>query len=217
MEDKDFIEESLPLFSGCMDHPLNQLPFIGQKRIIAKTLDSFRNFQMCSGGFSEEYLRFYDGVLGSLIRTRDEFVKINHPLLSNPQIKDFIEKWEYHGDIYRVIDKSMIYPKKGEPYYRMPAVKWHGMIASWSSSFDFTTNFNHMNNESRYTIIHANTGESVGIDVNRFTKYLNCNWPQLEGEREVIFPMKSEFVIHVYKKMTLPEFKELMESKVRIS
>lgn len=207
-------EQPMMLFSSNFNHPLNQLSLNNQKYMLAITMRQFREFPMCSGGFYEEDLRYYDGVLGNLIRMR-ELVVQNDLMSQIPDYGEFTSHWEYQGDIYRVIDKALVYPKKGEPYYRMPSIKWHGMIASWSSSFDFTTGFNHMHADSKYTIIHANTGISAGIDANKFGEYLGCYNPYTEGENEVIFPMKKEFVVNIYKDMTLTEFKELMESEVR--
>lgn len=88
------------------------------------------------------------------------------------------------------------------------------MIASWSSSYDFTTGFNHIYPDVKYTIIHANTGDSVGIDANKLGKYLRCYNPYTEEENEVIFPMKKEFVVKVYDEITPIEFKSLMGSKM---
>lgn len=207
-------EYGLPLFDGNLDHPLNRLSLDNQKWLLAMTMYQFREFPMCSGGFDEEGLRFYDGVLGNLIRMHDRAIESG--LMGQiPGLAEFSSHWEYRGDIYRVIDKAMVFPKNREPYYRMPAIKWHGMVASWSSSFDFTTNFYHMYADSKYTIIHANTGDSAGIDANKFGKYLGCYSPYTEGENEVIFPMKKEFVVDVYKNITPKEFKELMESEVK--
>lgn len=207
-------EHGLPLFDDNCNHPLNQLTLDSQKWLLAKTMSQFREFPMCSGGFNEEGLRFYDGVLGGLIRMRD--VAIEHDMMGQTlDLAEFASHWEYRGDIYRVIDKAMVFPKNGEPYYRMPAIRWHGMVASWSSSFDFTRNFNHMYADSKYTIIHANTGDSAGIDANKFAEYLGCYNPYTEGENEVIFPMKKKFVVNVYKNITPSEFKALMESEVK--
>lgn len=128
---------------------------------------------------------------------------------------DFTALWEYQGDIFRVIDKSIVYPKEGEPYSRMPKICWHGMVASWSSSFDFTVGFNHMLPESKYTIIHANTGESAGIDTNKLGEHLGYYVSYTESENEIIFPMKKEFVIEVYEDITLTEFKVRMEERLK--
>lgn len=206
-------EQGLFLFDSNPEHPLNQLSLDSQKYLLAITLRQFREFPMCSGGFDEEGLRFYDGVLGNLIRMRDEVIESDS--MKRLGLMDFTSQWEYQGDIYRVLDKAWVYPKNGEPYLRTPAIKWHGMVASWSSSFDFTSNFNHMYADSKYTIIHANTGKSAGIDVNKFSRYLRCFNPYTKGENEVIFPMKKEFVVDVYKDKTLSDFKELMESGTR--
>ena len=198
------------LFDGNFKHPLNQLSLENQKYMIAITMKQFREFPLCSGGYDEEGLRFYDGVLGNLIRMRDRMIESGY-IDATPDLKNFSSKWEYRGDIYRVLDKKEVYPKNGEPYRRMPAIKWHGMIASWSSYHDFTVGFNHMYPDEKYTIIHANTGNSAGIDVNKFSKYLGCYNQYTACENEVIFPMKKEFVVNVYKNISPTEFKELMK------
>lgn len=202
----------MTLFSSNLNHPLNQLSFENQKFMLALTISQFREIPLCSGGYDEEGLRFYDGVLGNLIRARDEFLKTGiYSILDG--YAEFASHWEYHGDIYRVLDKAYVYPKNGEPYLRMPIIKWHGMVASWSSSYDFTTGFNHIYSDALYTIIRANTGNSVGVDVNKLTSYLNGYNLYTKDEEEVIFPMKKEFVVKVYKHITPNEFKELMESE----
>lgn len=208
----------MTLFDSDMNHPLNQLSWDSQKYIIAITMHQFREFPLCSGSYDEEGLRFYDGVLGSLIRTRDKMRRARNEwgMREMPEYEAFASKWVYQGDIYRVIGEAYVYDDgDDEPHMEMPEIKWHGMVASWSSSFDFTMNFNHMYADSKYTIIHANTGDSAGIDANKFGKYLGCCSPYTEGENEVIFPMKKEFVVNVYKDITLKAFKELMESEVK--
>ena len=202
------------IFSSNMNHPMNQISFENQKFMLAITMYQFREMPLCSGGYDEEELRFYDGILGNLIRTRDLFVVRGlYDVIDN--YAKFSSNWEYHGDIYRVLGKSIVYPKRGEPYYRMPAIKWHGMIASWSSSYDFTTNYNHIYADEHYTIIHSNTKTSAGIDANKFGEYLGYYSQYTIGEKEVIFPMKKEFVVNVYKNITPNEFKTLMETRAK--
>lgn len=205
-------ENGLTLFDNDPRHPLNQLTLDEQRRILATTMYQFREFPMCSGGFDEEGLRFYDGVLGNLIRMRDESIE-SGLMEREVDLAEFTSLWEYQGDIYRVLDKAWVCPKNREPYRRTPAIKWHGMIASWSSSFDFTINFNHMHENSKYTIIHANTGRSAGIDANKFGNYLGLYNSYTTEENEIIFPMKKEFVVEVYKGITPTDFKKLMETK----
>ena len=207
-------EKPMMIFSTDLHHPMNQLSFENQKFMIAITMYQFREIPMCSGGYDEEGLRFYDGILGNLIRMRDIVVERElYDVIDG--YTDFLSSWEYQGDIYRVLDKSLVYPKNKEPYYRTPSIKWHGMIASWSSSYDFTENFNHIYADKPYTIIHANTGKSAGIDANKFGEYLGYHSRYTIGENEIIFPMKKEFVVNVYKNITPNEFKKMMESKVK--
>lgn len=204
------MRDGLLLFDDNFNHPLNQLSLENQKYMIAVTLGQFREIPLCSGGYDEEGLRFYDGVLGNLMRMRDRTVE-SGCINAIPDFLEFSSKWEYHGDVYRVLDKVNVYPKNAEPYRRVPAIKWHGMIASWSSSYDFTTGFNHIYSDAKYTIIHGNTRNSAGIDVNKFSEYLGCYNQYTACENEIIFPMKKEFVVDVYKNITPTEFKKLME------
>lgn len=202
------------LFDTGMRHPLNCLSFENQKFMIALTMTQFREIPLCGNGYDEEGLRFYDGVLGSLIRTRDELVE-RDMINAFEGVAAFTDRWTYQGDIYRVLDKRLVYYKdeSREPYLRMPAIKWHGMVASWSKSYDFTEDFNHIYPEAKYTIIHANTGNSAGIDVNKFSLYLDCYNKRSACENEVIFPMKKEYVVNIYKNITPVEFKKIMEEK----
>lgn len=197
------------LFDSNPMHPLNQLSFECQKYILALTMVQFREFPLCSGSYNEEKIRFYDGVLGNLIRTRDTTIKYN----KNPKLDvlKFACNWEYQGNIYRLLDKSYVYPRNRDSYRRAPQIKWHGMIASWSSSYDFTKGFNHINADERYTIIHANTKTSAGIDANKFGKYLGCYNPYTAGENEIIFPMNNQFIKKVYRNITPNEFITIMK------
>ena len=205
----------MPLFDSNTKHPLNQLPWSSQMYMIAITMHQFREFPLCSGeGYDEEGLRFYDGVLGNLIRTRDKMRRAQNELgiQEMPEYEALVSKWAYQGDIYRVIGEMYVYEDGDDaPHLEMPEIKWHGMIASWSSSYDFTTGFNHIHPDAKYTIIHANTGDSVGIDANKLGDYVGGYNTHTVGENEVIFPMKKEFVVKVYKEITPNEFKNLME------
>lgn len=206
------------LFDSNMNHPLNQLSWDSQKYIIAITMHQFREFPLCGGGYDEEGLRFYDGVLGSLIRMRDKMRRAQNEwgMQEIPKYEAFVSKWAYRGDIYRVIGEAYVYEDgDDEPHMEMPEINWHGMIASWSSSYDFTTGFNHIHPDAKYTIIHANTGDSVEIDANKLGNYVGGYNPHTVGENEVIFPMKKKFVVKVYEEITPNEFKNLMESEVR--
>lgn len=204
------------IFSTNMNHPLNQLSFEDQKFMIALTMSQFREFPLCGNGYGydEEELRFYDGVLGNLIRMRDS-LKERDKLNTLDEVTAFTNQWAYQGDIYRVLDKKFVYYKdeNKEPYLRTPTIKWHGMVASWSKSYDFTKNFNHIYPEAEYTIIHANTGNSAGIDVNKFSLCLGCYNDRCACENEVIFPMKKEYVVNIYKNITPAEFKKIMEER----
>lgn len=205
------------LFDSNMNHPLNQLSWNDQMYMIAVTMRQFREFPLCGGGYDEEGLRFYDGVLGSLIRMRDKMRRMQNEwgMQEIPEYEAFVSKWAFQGDIYRVIGEARVYEDgDDEPHMEMPEIKWHGMIASWSSSYDFTTGFNHIHPDAKYTIIHANTGDSVGIDANKLGDYVSGYNPHTVGENEVIFPMKKEFVVEVYEEITPNEFKNLMESEV---
>lgn len=204
---------SMPLFDGNPSHPLNQFPFPVQRIVLARTLVQFREFPLCGGSYDEEGLRFYDGVLGSLIRTRDLYCRKGlYEVIDG--FADFSSHWEYSGEIYRVIGKA--YVRRGndeEPRLEMPEINWHGMVASWSKSYDFTTGFNHISPGGIYSFICGNTLTSAGIDANKLGEYLGCFNPYTSGENEVIFPMKESHVTEIYEGITPAEFKALMDEK----
>ena len=66
------------LFDGNFKHPLNQLSFENQKYMISITMEQFREIPLCSGGYDEEGLRLYDGVLGNLMRMRDKMAEYGY-------------------------------------------------------------------------------------------------------------------------------------------
>ena len=201
----------LSIFSTSTSHPLNQLNYELQLELLRIVLTQFRERPLCGGGYSEESLKLYDEILGALIRVRNEYRK---ELVQIPKaIDEFESQWEYKGDIFRIIDKAYVWPKllAKEPKRRMPRIKWHGMVASWSSSFDFTKGYNHVSKNAKYTFLHSNTGQSVGIDVNKFSSYLNCYNLNLSQENEVIFPMAKSYSVKIYRNLTAEEFKQKMQ------
>lgn len=201
----------LPIFSTSLSHPLNKLNYELQLELLRIVLTQFRERPLCGGGYSEESLRLYDEILGALIRVRNEYRK---ELDQIPKaIDEFESQWAYNGDIFRVIDKAYVWPKKlaKEPKRRTPRIKWHGMVASWSSSFDFTKGYNHISKNAKYTFLHSNTGQSVGIDVNKFSSYLDCYNSNLSQENEIIFPMEKNYSVKIYRNFTAEEFKQKMQ------
>lgn len=99
------------LFGSNMDHPLNQLSWNCQKDIIAVTMHQFREFPLCGGGYDAEGLRFYEEVLGSLIRMRartlyrrqnlDRIIASNGPMIE-PRIDApeplFVTELDHDGE-----------------------------------------------------------------------------------------------------------------------
>lgn len=202
------------LFDTNLGHPLNRLSEPIQIQLLANTLMQFREFPLCNRyGYDEERLRFYDGVLGGLIRTRDAVFECE-TYESLEGFAEFSAQWEYKGDLYRVIAKNCVRAEgSGEPCLAMPTIKWHGMVASWSKSYDFTENFNKIRTNEKYSFICANTKDSVGIDANRLSRYLGCFNPCVEGEQEAIFPMKEVYVTDIFENITASEFKKLMDER----
>ena len=201
----------LSIFSTSLSHPLNKLNYESQLELLRIVLTQFRERPLCGEGYSEESLRLYDEILGALIRVRNEYRK---ELVQSPkEIAEFESQWEYQGDIFRIIDKAYVWPKllAKEPKRRMPRIKWHGMVASWSSSFDFTKGYNHVSRNAKYTFLHSNTGQSVGIDVNKFSSYLDCYNSNLSQENEIIFPMAKSYSVKIYRNFTAEEFKQKMQ------
>ena len=203
----------LPIFSTSLSHPLNKLNYELQLELLRTVLIQFRERPLCGGGYSEESLRLYDEILGALIRVRNEYHK---ELVQIPkEIAEF--ESQYKGDIFRIIDKAYVWPRllAKEAKRHTPRIKWHGMVASWSSSFDFTKGYNHVSKNAKYTFLHSNTGQSVGIDVNKFSRYLNCYNLNLSQENEIIFPMAKSYSVKIYRNFTAEEFKQKMQKVLK--
>lgn len=90
---------------------------------------------------------------------------------------------------------------------------YDGKIVAFSKSYDFTKEvYYKVNPEQICNIIHINTGDMYGIDVNAIITN-----ERLEDEQEVLFPLDKKYLVKEYKHITPIEFKKLMDSKQKLN
>ena len=164
---------------------------------------------LCSPYYNKTELKEYDVIFGEMIR------RYNGDAYSRDEVKRYLRGSEYQGNLYRII--SSVYTDKmyddGEYERIIPKIDWNGLASSWSKSYDFS-NFNKVNPYLDYTFIYANTGSSIGIDVNKMFEYFDYD-NITSNENEVIFPMDEKYVIKVYRKIKPQQFKEVMDNIIK--
>lgn len=156
-----------------------------------------------SNGYDIDELKFYDGLLGTLLKDTEFFIK-NDPTLVN---KKFVDSWKYQGKLYRVIHPHYVFDDDSvEPRTVMPEVNYHRMITHWTSDYTFKGLLatSKIFDDEEYIILEADTGEHLAFDVNKFRKKHNCRKWNTEKEREIIFPMHRENTKEY--RMTINEF-----------
>lgn len=198
--------DAMLTFSLNSNHPLNSLNLPEQKMLIGLTLESFCERSLLSYGRPGSGLHIYDGILGDALRAVNSYTANSIP--PEDELRAFYDSWAYRGDIYRI----MRVPRRTSPFSKMTSrwIDWHGMVASWSKSCNFTTGYNHVNPDSKYCFLHASTGDAFGIDVNGLRANLGIENQYTSQENEVIFPMNKKYVVHVYRNLTPREFLKLM-------
>lgn len=91
----------------------------------------------------------------------------------------------------------------------LPITEYDGKIVSFSKSYDFTKSVYYKVAEDQVcNFIHINTLDRLGIDINKIIEN-----KRFEDEQEVLFPLRSDFVVKEYKRITPKEFKEIMNLK----
>ena len=152
--------------------------------------------------------------------------------MSFPEIEacfDFINQGDgydvgYKGDLFRIHTVTtgiidFIDPNKydilNEPDEEdgscsiLSKTNYDGKIVAFSKSYDFTKEvYYKVYPEQICNIIHINTGDMYGIDIN--TIITN---ERLEDEQEVLFPLDKKYLVKEYKHITPAEFKKIMDSK----
>ena len=164
-----------------------------------------------SNGYDIDELKFYDGLLGTLLKDTEFFIK-NDPTLLN---KKFADSWKYQGKMYRVIHPHYV-PVDGsqEPRVIMPEVNYHRMITHWTSDYTFRGLLATAKifDDEEYIILEADTVEHLAFDVNSFRKANSVIEPYTQGENEIIFPMYKENIKEY--RMTIREFIEKKQEEM---
>ena len=156
-----------------------------------------------NGDYDIENLKFFDGLLGTLLKHTEHLMKEYPSMLD----QDFVDSWKYQGKMYRVIHPHYV-PVDGsqEPRIIMPEVNYHRMIAHWTSDYTFKGLLATAKifDDEEYIILEADTGDHLAFDVNSFRKANNVIEPYTQGENEIIFPMYRENIKEY--RMTINEF-----------
>lgn len=169
--------------------------------IITKYLDGFTEIPLSmSSGYDIEELKFYDGLIGTLLK-HTEYISENCPKDLN---KKFVNSWKYQGKLYRVMHKTITLGKGNREYYRFRKINYHGMIAHWTDDYTFGDLMYKLSDEEEFIILEADTKKHFAFDVNKFRKKYKCRRTNTEKEREFIFPMYKENITEY--RMTIKDF-----------
>ena len=162
-----------------------------------------------SNGYDIDELKFYDGLLGTLLKDTEFFIK-NDPTLVN---KKFVGSWKYQGKLYRVIHPHYVFDNDDymHPRIVMPDVEYHGMISHWTDDYTFKGLMYKLFDDVEYIILETDTKDRLAFDVNKFRKKHNCRKWNTEKEREIIFPMYRENTKEY--RMTINEFMEIKKKE----
>ena len=162
-----------------------------------------------TNGYNIDELKFYDGLLGTLLKDTEFFIK-NDPTLLN---KKFVDSWKYQGKLYRVIHPHYAFDNDDymHPRIVMPDVEYHGMISHWTDDCTFKGLMYKLSPDSKYIILETDTEEHLAFDVNKFRKKYHCRKRNTEKEREIIFPMYRENTKEY--RMTINEFIEIKKKE----
>ena len=144
-----------------------------------------------NGDYDIENLKFFDGLLGTLLKHTESLLKDSPSFLD----KEFVDSWKYQGKIYRVIHPHYVFSDNTtEPSVIMPEVNYHRMITHWTSDYTFKGLLATAKifNDEEYIILEADTGDHLALDVNKFRQVNNAQEIYTQGENEIIFPMYKE-------------------------
>lgn len=162
-----------------------------------------------SQGYDINELKFYDGLLGTLLRHTEKLLQ-DAPSCSN---QDFIKSWKYQGKLYRVIHPHYVFDNDDymHPRIVMPDVEYHGMISHWTDDYTFKGLMYKLSPDEEYIILETDTMGHLAFDVNKFRKEYHCRSRNTEKEREIIFPMYRENTEEY--RMTINEFIEIKKKE----
>ena len=169
------------------------------KCIIINVLKGWTEIPLNSiDGYDVETVKFYDAFLGTLIKQTEKY-NLEYPEILD---KEFVDSWKYQGKLYRVLHKC---PKSAKSRkYRLPKVKYDGMIAHWTTDYTFQGLLHKLSDNEKYIILEADTGDHFAFDVNRFRRLNGVKEGFTKGENEIIFQMYKENIKE--HRMTIREF-----------
>lgn len=169
--------------------------------IIKRWLNEWTEIPLTTnGGYNKDDLRFFDGLLGTLLKQTEYFASYNSQCLN----KKFVKSWKYQGKLYRVMHEHMVLDSEGNRTVVMPEVEYHGMITHWTDDYTFKGLQYKLHPDEEYIILEADTGNHFAFDVNKFRKMYHCRNRHTDKEREFIFPMYKD-CIKEYR-MSITEF-----------
>ena len=179
------------------------------KLIILEYLRVWTEIPLTSNdGYDVEDLKFFDGLLGTLLK-HTEFLMKKWPSILD---KEFVDSWKYQGKLYRVMHPHYMFDADSiEPRTIMPEVNYHRMITHWTSDYTFKGLLATAKifDDEEYIILEADTREHLAFDVNKFREVNDVQEPYTQGENEIIFPMYKENIKEY--RMTINEFVSMKE------
>ncbi len=171
--------------------------------ILIKILKSWTEIPLnITSGYDTDNLKFYDGIIGSLIRQTEELYK------DFPEHLDmnFVNSWKYQGKIYRVLHSRGVADDTNDDGYSLslPDVEYHGMVSHWTTDYTFDALLYKLSSKAEYIILEADTKEHFAFDVNCFRERYKCSEMYTQNEEEIIFPMYKDCITEY--RMTIEEF-----------
>lgn len=156
-------------------------------------------------GYNKENLKFFDGIIGLLLRQTEE-LQVEYPDVLDQR---FVDSWKYQGELYRVLHPHMIEDENSIDGYssELLEVEYHEMITHWTTDFTFEALLYKLSANTKYIILEANTEEHLAFDVNGFRAEYGFEEKYTKKEQEIIFPMYRECIQEYH--MTINEFVDM--------
>ena len=176
--------------------------------VIIKYLKGFTEIPLSyTSGYDIENLKFYDGLIGTLLKHTEEMSNNCPQMLNNK----FVGSWKYQGKLYRVLHKPITFGKWNRKRLHFPKINYHGMITHWTDDCTFKGLLEKLSDTEEYIILEADTKEHFAFDVNKFRRTYKCEEIYTAKEREIIFPMYRENIIEY--RMTVNDFIQMKKQE----
>ena len=137
--------------------------------IISQYLNSWTEIPLnVMDGYNIDELKFYDGLLGYLLKDTEKSIKYCPDMID----REFVKSWKYQGKIYRIIHHCIKESNKTKcgHTYRMPKINYHGMIAHWTSDYTFEGMKHKLSPNKKFIILEADTKNHIAFNINKFRK-----------------------------------------------